>query len=220
MTLQVAITVAAVLIPSVCLLPRAGEPNPFELVEVKQLDPTIEIRLPYATRENFTGEILYPVERCFLRREVAEALVRAHQSLEEYNIGLKIWDGYRPHSVQFRMWEKAPLKGYVGDPKRGSKHNRGAAVDVTLFDRITKKELAMPTVYDEFTLRAHTDYPRLPSNVLKNRELLKTTMRKHGFSTIRTEWWHFDYSNWRKFPLENIGLEKLVEGEQPESVKK
>lgn len=181
-----------------------------DFVEVAALDRTLKVELPYATRENFTGRVLYPVARCFLRREVAEQLVAAHRSLRPLGYGIKIWDGYRPRSVQYLMWEAFPKPGYVGDPKRGSKHNRGAAVDVTLFDLATGEELAMPTAYDHFGLRAHTGFNALPHEVIRNRKLLQDTMRKHGFSTIPTEWWHFDFRAWRHYPLENIPIEDLA----------
>lgn len=195
-----------------CLISLAGPASAREddFVELKRLDPTLAIELPYATEENFTKERLYPVARCFLRRKVAESLVAAHRSLADRGLGLKIWDGYRPHSVQYRMWEKAPFPGYVGDPKFGSKHNRGAAVDVTLVERNTGKELAMPTPYDEFTPRAHRDYFKLPPEVAANRGILQDAMRAHGFLTIESEWWHFDHREWSRFPLSDVSLETLA----------
>lgn len=182
-----------------------------DFVEPLRLDPTLIIDLPYATENNFCKTKLYPVERCFLRREVAEALVRAHQSLAGKGLGLKIWDGYRPHSVQYKMWEVSPLPGYVGHPKRGSKHNRGAAVDVTLVTLATGQELEMPTPYDEFSPRAHTGYFKISPEVAENRKVLQTAMRAQGFSTIPSEWWHFDYRGWERFPLSNTPLEELAQ---------
>jgi len=182
-----------------------------DFVELIRLDATLVIDLPYATENNFCKTKLYPVERCFLRREVAEALVRAHQSLAEKGLGLKVWDGYRPHSVQYKMWEVSPLPGYVGHPRRGSKHNRGAAVDVTLIKLATGEELEMPTPYDEFSPRAHTGYFKISPEVAENRKLLQTAMRTQGFSTIQSEWWHFDYRGWERFPLSNIPLENLAQ---------
>src|SRR5690606_37502042 len=125
-------------------------------------------------------------------------------------LGLKVWDGSRPHSVQFKMWEKAPLPGYVGHPKQGSKHNRGAAVDVTLVKLGTGEELEMPTPYDEFTPRAHRDYFKLPPGVAENRRILQTAMRAQGFMTIQSEWWHFDHRDWSRFPLSDVSLETLA----------
>jgi outer membrane protein assembly factor BamB len=186
------------------------EPSPDDFVEVVHLDPTIVIDLPYATENNFCKAILYPVERCFLRREVAERVAAAHRRLAADGLGLKIWDGYRPRSVQYKMWEASPLPGYVGDPKFGSKHNRGAAVDVTLVNLTTGEELEMPTPYDEFSPRAHSGYLKLTPEVAANRSRLQKAMREEGFMTIHSEWWHFDYRGWERFPLADIPLDALA----------
>lgn len=187
-----------------------GNLGPSDFIEVAALDTSIRVDLPYATEQNFTKKILYPVARCYLRREVAEALVEAHRSLEVHGLGLKIWDGYRPRSVQYAMWKASPSPGFVGDPRRGSKHNRGAAVDVTLWDLKTGEDLTMPTPYDEFSLKAHSSYDALPPEVVKRRQLLQKTMRAHGFSTIQSEWWHFDFCGWENFSLEDIPIEEFV----------
>lgn len=181
-----------------------------DFVELKRLEPSLVIELPYATENNFCKTVLYPVERCFLRRKVAESLIAAHRSLADRGIGLKIWDGYRPHSVQYLMWEKSPLPGFVGHPKQGSKHNRGAAVDVTLVDLATGAELPMPTPYDEFSPRAHRDYFKVTPEVAENRRILQAAMRANGFMTIESEWWHFDHRDWSQFPLADVSLETLA----------
>lgn len=181
-----------------------------DFVEVQQLEPSIQVELAYATEDNFCKVQLYPVARCFARRKVAEALIAAHKSLAQYGLGIKVWDIYRPHSVQYRMWEKAPFPGYVGDPKVGSKHNRGTATDVTLYDLQTGQELEMPTPFDEFSKRAAADYPNLPAQVLANRRILQEAMHAQGFETIPTEWWHFDYRDWAKFPLSDEPLTVLA----------
>ncbi len=190
--------------------------TPGEFVEVSRLDPTIVIDLPYATERNFCKTKLYPVERCFLRREVAERLVAAHRSLADRGVGLKIWDGYRPRSVQYKMWEVSPMPGFVGDPRQGSKHNRGAAVDVTLVNLVTGGELEMPTPFDEFSLRAASTFSGLPLNVAANRTLLQETMQAQGFTTISREWWHFDYQGWADFALSDESFESLFESESKE----
>ena len=190
-----------------------------DFVEVITLDKTIVVELPYATKNNFTKTKLYNVERCFLRKEVAKALVAAHQSLKKQGLGLKIWDGYRPRSVQRKMFEIMPQPGYVSDPVKGSNHNRGAAVDVTLIRLDTKKELKMPTKYDSFEEKAHTNNSNHSSKVIGNRTILQETMRAHGFTTIRKEWWHFNYKDASKFPLEEISLAELA-GEKIEKKKK
>lgn len=181
-----------------------------DFVEPSKLDPTIRIELPYATADNFCKKKLYPVERCFLRRAVAERLVEAHRSLAKEGLGIKIWDGYRPHSVQYLMWDASPSPGYVGHPQLGSKHNRGAAVDVTLFELETGKECEMPTPYDEFSPRAHLNYFKVSEGVAANRKRLQTAMRAAGFLPIDSEWWHFDYRNWADFPLANFPIEDLA----------
>lgn len=200
-------------IPYFCFLllsTSVSRAAPDDFVEVKKLDPTIVIDLPYATTNNFCERKLYPIERCFLRRKVAEALLNVQKDLKKEGVGLKIWDGYRPHSVQWEMWKHSPIPNFVGDPRYGSKHNRGAAVDMTLVDLKSKKELKMPTPYDEFSPRAHANYIKVSKEVAKNRALLQKAMRAHGFQTIQSEWWHFNYNGWRDFPVVDISLEELA----------
>ncbi|MDF1813245.1 MAG: M15 family metallopeptidase [Verrucomicrobiales bacterium] len=181
-----------------------------DFVEVTSLNPNIVISLPYATEDNFCDQVLYPVERCFLRRSVAERLDKVQKDLEKEGYGLKIWDGYRPRSVQYKMWAIKPNSNYVANPRRGSRHNRGAAVDLTLIDFETKQEVKMPTDYDVFSLRAHAYYSNLPKEVLANKRRLQTAMTKHGFQIMKTEWWHFDASGWTRFPLMNRRLGELA----------
>lgn len=187
------------------------EKNPDDFVEVTDLDPTILIELPYATADNLTGKQLYRIEKCFLRREVAENLVRAHQSLAERNLGLKVWDGYRPHHVQYEMFKVLPVPGMVSDPAKGSNHNRGAAVDVTLVELGTGREVVMPTGFDTFGERAHSAFQDLPAKILENRTLLQKTMLAHGFTTIVMEWWHFCFKDAAKFDVVDLSFEDLVE---------
>jgi D-alanyl-D-alanine dipeptidase len=184
--------------------------RPSDLVEVTSVNPNIVISLPYATEDNFCKQVLYPVERCFLRRSVVERLDRVQKELEKDGYGLKIWDGYRPRSVQYKMWSIKPNSNYVANPKRGSRHNRGAAVDLTLIDFETGKEVKMPTKYDVFSLRAHAYYNNLPKEILDNRKRLQNVMTKHGFQIMKSEWWHFDASGWTQFPLMNTGLDELA----------
>jgi D-alanyl-D-alanine dipeptidase len=119
---------------------------------------------------------------------------------------LKIFDGYRPLSVQRKMWAVFPQPGYVADPKNGSRHNRGAAVDVTLVRLTDGTELRMPTPYDDFTERAHRDYMQLEEEAIRNRQLLEQIMTRHGFVGLPTEWWHFDFSDWQKYPLLDVDI--------------
>src|SRR3989338_6050967 len=155
-----------------------AEENP--LVDIQKINPQIRIDIRYATPANFTHETLYPEARCLLLREVADKLSMVQQTLEKKGLGLKIFDGYRPLEVQKKMWAKFPVEGYVANPAKGSNHNRGAAVDLTLVDS-EGKELPMPSAYDEFSERAHRDYTGGAPEELKNRQILQEEMEKEGF---------------------------------------
>lgn len=170
-------------------------------MEVTSLDPTIVVELRYASRDNFVGERLYPVgSRALLRGPVAERLARVQRRLRERDLGLKIFDAYRPHSVQKKLWEKFPVPGYVADPAKGSNHNRAAAVDVTLVT-LEKAEVSMPSKYDEFTDRAHRDYAGGDPAALENRRILEEAMAAEGFVPLATEWWHFDEPDAKRFGI-------------------
>lgn len=162
------------------------------MVDVLSLDKTLILDVKYATSDNFTGKVLYPCARCYLRKPVAQALVKAHQKFKAKGFKIKIFDAYRPISVQWKLWNMYGNPDYVADPRKGSMHNRGAAIDLTLVDK-QGNELDMGTPYDFFGEKAHTDFPDLPQQVKTNRYLLKSVMRSTGFSTIKTEWWHFVY---------------------------
>lgn len=174
-------------------------------IEVRKLDPDIRLDIRYATDSNFTHQRLYPVAKCYLRNEAAESLVAVQRDLEKMGLGLEVLDGYRPLSVQEKMWKILPDTDYVANPATGSRHNRGTAVDVTLVDSLGY-ELQMPTGFDNFTEKAHRDYPYLPENVIKNRELLRHAMERHGFVGLGTEWWHFDLKDWKRYPVEDLPL--------------
>ncbi len=179
-----------------------------DLVEIAQLDSTIVIDIRYATENNFMGEKLYLLAKCLLRRETAQRLLRVQNALRQQGLGLKIWDGYRPLSVQWKMWQKVSDPNYVADPRKGSKHNRGGAVDVTLVDA-QGNELELPTGYDDFSQRAHRDFMDLPVKAIRNRQILEQAMTKEGFIPLPTEWWHFEDPEWEKFELLDIPLEKF-----------
>lgn len=187
---------------ALCLLSQGiclSEDNP--LVDLEKVNPHIRIDIRYATPDNFMKEPLYPEARCLLLKEVAEKLSRVQQALEKEGLGLKVFDGYRPLSVQKKMWARFPLEGYVADPAKGSNHNRGAAVDLTLVDLKTGRELPMPSAYDEFSERAHRDYTQATPEAIRNRKTLRDAMEKEGFTGISTEWWHFDYKNAKSHPV-------------------
>ncbi len=203
-----AVALASVFLPLVlgaCSRPQSGA----DLVDVQQVVPDIVVDLKYATPDNFTGQVLYEVPRCFLRRATAERLARVQARLRKRGLGLKIWDGYRPRSVQWKMWELVPDSRYVADPRKGSRHNRGAAVDVTLVDS-TGRELEMPTGFDDFTEKAHRDYQGGSQRARQNRDLLEAVMRSEGFVPLPTEWWHFDDPDWRSYDLLDISLSELA----------
>jgi zinc D-Ala-D-Ala dipeptidase len=163
-----------------------------KMVELKTIMPDIQYDLRYATTNNFMHQRVYKNGRnTFLRLVVARALARVQHDLNEKNLSLKIWDAYRPFSVTEKMWALIKDERYVADPKKGSGHNRGIAVDLTIVDRTTGKELDMGTGFDNFTDSAHQDFKDLPAEILNNRTLLKTVMEKYGFVALETEWWHF-----------------------------
>jgi D-alanyl-D-alanine dipeptidase len=177
-----------------------------DLVDVQQTVPGIVLDIRYATTNNFTGQQLYPFSKCYLRRASAEKLRAAQAELATMGYGLKIFDGYRPLSVQWKMWEVYPQPGYVADPRKGSRHNRGAAVDVTLIKLSDGTELPMPTPYDDFTEKAHRKFKDLPAEVIRNRELLEQVLTKNGFVGLHTEWWHFDDKDWREYPIMDVAI--------------
>jgi D-alanyl-D-alanine dipeptidase len=185
-----------------------------ELVDVRRLVPGVVLDVRYATPDNFMHEPLYRVAAVLLRREPAQELRDAQAELAARGVGLKVFDGYRPYSITERMWEPIRNPDFVADPAKGSRHNRGAAVDLTLVDAATGRELAMPTPYDDFTARARQDFNDLPPDVLANRALLRDVMTRHGFDPLPTEWWHFDYRGWQKFELMDVPLEELAGSER------
>ncbi len=167
------------------------------LVELVKLDETIKLDIRYATANNFVGKVIYKEARAFMQKPAAEAIVRIHQNLKKQNLGLVIFDGYRPLSATKLFWEVTPAdkKKFVANPKNGSRHNRGCAVDLSLFDLKTGENLNMPTEYDDFTEKAAADYSGATEAQRKNREILRKTMEADGFNVYTAEWWHFDFQN-------------------------
>jgi D-alanyl-D-alanine dipeptidase len=179
-----------------------------EFVEISTVNPRILIDMRYATANNFMGRPLYRSAKCYLRKNVAFKLDAIQKKLEAQGLGLKVFDAYRPLSVQKIFWEFLPDDRYVADPAVGSKHNRGAAVDVTLVDH-KGCELRMPTPFDDFTTKAHRDCTQLPPVTIENRLLLEKIMLLGGFIPLPTEWWHFDDADWMLYPVEDIPIEQL-----------
>lgn len=182
-----------------------------DLVEVVALDSTIKLDIRYATTNNFMGAVFYREPRAFLQRPAAEALVRVHRNLKEHGYGLLIFDAYRPWHVTKMFWDATPeeQKIFVADPARGSRHNRGAAVDLTLYDLETGRPVEMVSGYDEFTDRAFADHPGGTALQRRNRKLLRDAMEAEGFQVYEAEWWHFDYGEWRKYPILNLDFGEI-----------
>lgn len=178
-----------------------------ELVDLAAIGIPLDIR--YATPKNFMKKTLYPVAKAYLRAPAAKALLDAQRELENRGFGIKVFDAYRPYRVTVAMWEPIKNPDYVADPAKGSRHNRGAAVDLTLIDLKTGQELAMPTPYDDFTSRAAHAFEDLPEDVRANRALLREIMTKHGFEPLPSEWWHYDFRGWEQFELMDVPLEAL-----------
>jgi D-alanyl-D-alanine dipeptidase len=182
-----------------------------DLVELTSLDPTIKLEIRYATTNNFLGTRFYDEARAFMQRPAAEAVVRANRALRQLGYGLLIHDAYRPWYVTKMFWDATPLdkRWLVANPARGSNHNRGAAVDLTLFDLATGHPVEMPSTYDESTGRAFADYPGGTSLQRWHRALLRNAMVAEGFMVNPSEWWHFDYRSWRDYPLGNVAFERI-----------
>jgi YD repeat-containing protein len=191
-----------------------AEPGPFvasDLVELTTLDPSIHLEIRYATTNNFLGTRFYEQARAFMQRPAAEAVVRAHHALRPMGFGLLIHDAYRPWYVTKMFWDATPpdTRWLVADPAQGSRHNRGAAVDLTLYDLATGAPVEMPSTYDESTDRAYADYPGGTSRQRWHRALLRRAMEAEGFRVNPNEWWHFDHSTWRSYAIGNEPFEKI-----------
>ncbi|MDE3046002.1 MAG: M15 family metallopeptidase [Verrucomicrobiota bacterium] len=171
--------------------------------------PGLVIDLVYATPHNFTGKTVYPASaKAYLQKGSAKRLQRVQAALQKRGIGLKILDAYRPLSAQKKFWELVPDPRFVADPAQGSRHNRGAAVDLTLVDR-EGRELPMPSAFDEFTERAHRQFAGGSPEELANRTQLEEAMAREGFLLYPDEWWHFDDPEWERYPVLDLSFEEL-----------
>jgi D-alanyl-D-alanine dipeptidase len=188
---------------------RLAEANPeHEFIDVSTLGIPVDVR--YATDGNFMRKKLYPVAKVYLRAPVARALAAANRELNATGRTLVVWDGYRPHRVTVEMWEKIRNPDYVADPAQGSRHNRGAAVDVTMRSLDPRYILRMGSNYDDFSERAAHAFQRLNPELIANRKMLRELMAKHGFDAFPSEWWHYDFRGWEKFDVMDIGLDELA----------
>ena len=177
-----------------------------DLVEIVKLDPTVKLDIRYASTKNFVGKPVYQEARAFLQRPAAEALVNAHRELGSHDYGLVLHDGYRPWAVTKLFWDATPpaLREFVADPSAGSKHNRGAAIDLSMYDLALGTAVTMPSEYDEFTRRAYPDYRGGSPDDRGRRDLLRAVMEKHGFTVEPNEWWHFNFRDWQEYPILDI----------------
>ena len=174
-----------------------------DFVRLKDLSSDCVYELKYATPDNFLKQAVYDCGECYLRKSTAEALVKANEAFKQLGYRIKLFDCYRPLSVQKKMWKILPGTHYVANPAKGSKHNRGAAVDLTLVDA-QGKELNMGTPFDFFGKEAHHTYTEYPKEVLENRKLLKETLNKYNFKSIYSEWWHYEYRPEMQSKVENF----------------
>ena len=181
------------------------------MLELIKLDNTIRLDMRYARADNFVGRPVYDKARAFLQKDAAGALVRVHQGLRENGFGLVIYDGYRPWSVTKIFWEvvEEHQKPFVADPEIGSRHNRGCAVDLSLFDIETGDQTAMPSEFDEFNEKSSPEYQGGSAQETTNRDLLRSEMEKEGFSVNPKEWWHFDYKDWERFEISDIPFSEI-----------
>ena len=188
-----------------------GDFLPTDLVELTKLDATIRLEIRYATTNNLFGTVFYSEPRAFMQRPAAEALVRVNRKLKKSGYGLLVHDAYRPWYVTKVFWDATPddKKKFVADPSKGSRHNRGCAVDITLYDLKTKKPIEMVSTYDETTDRAYPDYPGGTSLQRWHRDLLRTAMEAEGFKVFEAEWWHFDYKDWQQYRIGTLAFDQI-----------
>ena len=182
------------------------------LVNLQKIAPEILIDVRYARSDNFLGRPVYNVAAVFLQSEAAVALKNAHSSLKKFNLGLVVFDGYRPWSVTKVFWDSvAPeQRKFFADPEKGSAHNRGMAIDLSMFSLDTGKQVEMPSEFDEMSERSYANYDGGTEIARKNRSILKTAMESSGYKGIPYEWWHFNFGHPEKYPILNLSFEELL----------
>ena len=180
-----------------------------ELVNLETFIPGVIMDIRYATTNNFTGEQIYNQPRAYARKPVAIALKKAQEEFNKLGVGIKIFDAYRPYAATVKFYEVYHDTTYVASPYRGSRHNRGCAIDMTIVDLKTGKDLEMPTEYDSFKKEAWPTTPVKDPVIKKNRDLIIRIMEKNGFKVNASEWWHFDFVGWKKFEVMDIAFEEL-----------
>ena len=189
---------------------ETGKLDP-DLVEIHTLDPTIRLDIRYATTANFLSTKVYAEARAYLQRPAAAAVVRAHRALAETGYGLLVHDAYRPWYVTKIFWDATPLdkREFVADPEDGSRHNRGCAVDLTLYELESGRAVEMPSLYDEMSERSYPTYTGGTAKETRLRDLLRAAMEAEGFTVYEAEWWHFDYKDWESYPIGNETFDRL-----------
>ena len=192
--------------------PREENKREADLIDLKQLDKSIKLDIRYATSNNFVGRPVYPEARAFLQRPAAEAVVHVHQLLKKEGLGIVVYDGYRPWAITKLFWEvvREDQRKFVADPAKGSKHNRGCAIDLGIYDRKTGKAIPMPSGYDEFSERASPDYSGGTDEERANRDKLRRLMEAEGFTVNANEWWHFDYNGWEQYAIYDISFKEAA----------
>jgi len=186
-----------------------------DFVELQALEPAIRLDVRYATADNLLGRPLYPSARAFLRRPVAEALLRVHRSLAASGYGLVVFDAYRPWSVTKALWDETPpaKRGFVANPARGSNHNRGCAVDLSLYARATGEPVPMPSAYDEMTPRSAADFAGGTTESRAHRDRLRAAMEADGFRVEHHEWWHFNHRDCARYAIEDAPFDLVLSPE-------
>ena len=185
--------------------------RPSDLVDISALDPRIKLDIRYATTDNFLSTPVYTSARAFLQRPAAQALLRAHRKLMKHGYGLLIFDAYRPWYVTKIFWDATPpdKHQFVANPAEGSRHNRGCAIDLSLYDLRTGQEVPMPGVYDEMSERSYPNYSGGTPEQRAHRLVLRTAMENSGFKVFKSEWWHFDYRDWHHYAIQNVPFEQI-----------
>ncbi len=179
------------------------------MVNLEALILGIKLEIKYATPDNFTGQKVYPYPAAWLRKPAALALAGVQQALDSIGLGLVVYDAYRPYSATLKFFEVYPDTRFLADPVKGSRHNRGAAVDVGLIRRSDKSLVPMPTAFDYFGPEAFPTYNDLPEDLKSNRNLLINTLKRYGFEVINSEWWHYDFVGWQRFRLLDLSFGEL-----------
>ncbi len=209
------IAIALVFLSGVCAAqPPEEQGKKFrrtDLVELIKIDSTFKLDIRYATSNNFMQRPMYSQARAFLQRPAADALIRVNRKLRQQGFGLLIFDGYRPWSITKKFWDETPAEkhNFVADPQKGSKHNRGCAVDLSMYRLTTGKELQMPSPYDDFTEKAYPNFTGGTKKQRRMRDMLRHAMEKERFTVNEYEWWHFDYKDWQEYRILDIPFEKI-----------